>query len=173
MSLIRIFRTLSTNRSDWLVISTALMSPLPVPLVVPATCSVRIPSVLLPHGRSASMCGVADRETEAWGWKEGTCRVSQGAGHGCERGHSLSPPLRVPPSPWLSAGGSLVLGCCRPGPALPTGLTLLLAFAHRGLRATAKITYQAVLLENLVHRSSSSSSSPLSWGAGRAMAISS
>lgn len=36
-------------------------------------------------------------------------------------------------------------------------LMLFLPLAHRGLRATAKITYQAVLLENLVCKSSISS----------------
>lgn len=36
-------------------------------------------------------------------------------------------------------------------------LMLFVPLAHRGLRATAKITYQAVLLENLVCKSSSSS----------------
>lgn len=67
------------NRPDRLVISTALVSSPPVPLVVPATCSVRIPLVLFPRGRSVSMCGVADEETEAWGWKGGTVQgLSEG-----------------------------------------------------------------------------------------------
>lgn len=41
-------------------------------------------------------------------------------------------------------------GCCM-------WLMLFVPLAHRGLRATAKITYQAVLLENLVCKSSISS----------------
>lgn len=75
-----------------------------------------------------------------------------------------------PRHPWLSVGCSSLWGrwCCEPDPAVPMALTLFLPFAHRGLRATAKITYQAVLLENLVRRSSS-----LSCWEGRGMAVSS
>lgn len=82
----------------------------------------------------------------------------------------LSPQLGVGCLALWGRGCALVLGHRGPDPAVPTGLTLVLPFVHRGLRATAKITYQAVLLENLVRRSSyssSSSSSSLSWQEGR------
>lgn len=85
--------------------------------------------------------------------------------HGAGQRTLPAPPLHVLPSPhtWLGGGfspprvcpralqkrGSQVLGL---DPAVPTGLTLFLPLARRGLRATAKITYQAVLLENLVRR---------------------
>lgn len=130
------FRTLSRSYPDRLVLVMAPASPEPLWVFV-LIASSREDS---PDMGYWDCChGLTLGETEARVWQQESCAGSLRAGHSWAL---LSPALRVPLVP-LSHWGAVPGSCCVHG--IDT-----FPFAHSGLRATAKITYQAVLLENLV-----------------------